>query len=224
MPYWGTVTLVAFADNAIYKEYVYSVNSVNQPDITGTGHRPRGYDQWSALYTRYLVRGFSYQLTLRPSDNNAAGDNSSFGIWGVHPCGIADDAFFNSIDDFMERNKDQGDKYKYWLKTSSTGMASTSTAWDARNNSNFIKGYVSCKNISKQYSPEAVWPNGHWAPFGSNPATVAAQTMIVWIASLPQGTGTSGAPELNRIGTTFLEAKFTYYVELGDPVEVAQST
>lgn len=35
----------------------YRLNSLYDPDLTGAGHQPYGYDQISALYRRYLVRG-----------------------------------------------------------------------------------------------------------------------------------------------------------------------
>lgn len=35
--------------------YVMSQNSCYDPDVTGTGHQPRGFDQLAALYNRYVV-------------------------------------------------------------------------------------------------------------------------------------------------------------------------
>lgn len=65
-----------------------SGNSLFDPDTTGVGHQPRGYDQFSALYANYVV--FSSSITVQfvsssdipivtaliPLNNNAAG---SFG-------------------------------------------------------------------------------------------------------------------------------------------------
>lgn len=36
-------------------QHLYSLNSVFDPDITGTGTQPVGFDQWSAFYNRYRV-------------------------------------------------------------------------------------------------------------------------------------------------------------------------
>lgn len=36
-------------------DYVYNLNSIYDPNQTGTGHQPLGRDQWSAFYNRYRV-------------------------------------------------------------------------------------------------------------------------------------------------------------------------
>lgn len=36
-------------------DQVFRANSLYDPDHTGTGNQPRGFDQWSALYARYMV-------------------------------------------------------------------------------------------------------------------------------------------------------------------------
>lgn len=41
---------------------VYSLNGMFDPDITGTGHQPRGFDQYMALYDKYLVLGCKVSL------------------------------------------------------------------------------------------------------------------------------------------------------------------
>lgn len=35
--------------------YVFSTNGMYDPDITGAGHQPLGFDQWMALYNSYQV-------------------------------------------------------------------------------------------------------------------------------------------------------------------------
>lgn len=226
LPYWQSITLVASADNLTYTEYLFSVNSAIDPNITGTSHYPRGFPQWAALYRQYLIRGCSYNLTLRVSDNSNSDTVANYGMWGIHPAGLTDDAYFDSIDDFMERAKDYGDKYKYWGRTSSTGMSSTSTGFDYmyRSGSHSIKGYVSCGKLGRLYSPEVQWPADYWAPIASNPPVDAQQTFTIWAASLPQGTGTSGAIETENLPDLLLEVKLIYYIEFGDPTEVAQSS
>lgn len=37
--------------------YVYSMNGLYDPNITGTGHQPRGFDQIMTLYDHYVVIG-----------------------------------------------------------------------------------------------------------------------------------------------------------------------
>ena len=38
-------------------QHLFRVNSLNDPDYTGIGHAPLGYDEWSQFYTRYCVLG-----------------------------------------------------------------------------------------------------------------------------------------------------------------------
>lgn len=50
----------------------FSLNSVYDPDITGTGHQPYGYDSMSSLYKRYKVNGCLMKCTFEdPSDESA---------------------------------------------------------------------------------------------------------------------------------------------------------
>lgn len=42
---------------------VMNLNSVFDPDRTGVGHQPYGFDQLAALYNRYRVIGCSYNIT-----------------------------------------------------------------------------------------------------------------------------------------------------------------
>jgi len=56
LKYAGTVTTGANGAWAL------RLNSLFDPDATGTGHQPYGYDQLSQLYNRYRVISCSYRL------------------------------------------------------------------------------------------------------------------------------------------------------------------
>jgi hypothetical protein len=43
---------------------VMNLNSIFDPDRTGTGHQPYGYDQLAALYNRYRVLAVDYKITF----------------------------------------------------------------------------------------------------------------------------------------------------------------
>jgi hypothetical protein len=49
--------------------YAFSGNSVYDPNATGTGHQPRGFDQYGALYEKYRV--LSSQITVRAINGNS---------------------------------------------------------------------------------------------------------------------------------------------------------
>ncbi len=43
---------------------VFRANSLYDPDYTGTGHQPLGFDQWAAFYRTYVVRRFRWTVQL----------------------------------------------------------------------------------------------------------------------------------------------------------------
>lgn len=52
--------------------YVFSLTSLYDPDVTGTGHQPIGFDQLMPLYSRYTVVGAKATVTW----NNSSGTQS----------------------------------------------------------------------------------------------------------------------------------------------------
>lgn len=42
------------------------------PDITGVGHQPLGFDQWSAFYNKYTVYGSKCQITILNATGSTA--------------------------------------------------------------------------------------------------------------------------------------------------------
>lgn len=44
--------------------FLFSANGLYDPNITGTGHQPMGFDQLSAIYDHYLVRGAKITVTF----------------------------------------------------------------------------------------------------------------------------------------------------------------
>jgi len=49
-------------------EQKFSLNSLYDPDITGSGHQPYGYDQLAALYKLYRVEGVRISITAFASE------------------------------------------------------------------------------------------------------------------------------------------------------------
>lgn len=50
----------------------YKLNSIFDPDHTGTGHQPQGHDQWALLYTHYRVDKVTFEV------NAEVGSGSGF--------------------------------------------------------------------------------------------------------------------------------------------------
>ncbi len=52
-------------------ENAFSLNSLYDPDITGVGHQPYGFDQVAALYSNYLVTAVDIQIrAVTPGGSN----------------------------------------------------------------------------------------------------------------------------------------------------------
>ncbi len=50
-----------------------ATNDITKPDVTGTGHRPMGFDEMMAQYNHYTVIGFKVRATfINTSDANEA--------------------------------------------------------------------------------------------------------------------------------------------------------
>jgi len=50
--------------------YVYNLNGCFDPDRTGTGHQPYGYDIVATLYNRYRVRKTKWAIVFAPSSSS----------------------------------------------------------------------------------------------------------------------------------------------------------
>lgn len=56
-----------------YAEFLFKGNSAFDPDQTGAGHQPLGYDQWKAFYNRYRVWYSTIKVdTAVPGSANAS--------------------------------------------------------------------------------------------------------------------------------------------------------
>lgn len=52
--------------------YVWSANGLYDPNITGVGHQPRGFDQLMTLYDHYVVIGVKASMTVANLDASKA--------------------------------------------------------------------------------------------------------------------------------------------------------
>jgi hypothetical protein len=45
-------------------KYVFALNSCYDPNVTGTGQQPLGFDQWSLFYNHYVVEECTYSVSI----------------------------------------------------------------------------------------------------------------------------------------------------------------
>lgn len=60
---------------------VFSLNGLFDPDVSGAGHQPRGFDQWMALFKRFKV--FKVDVELRFDTTVDATNYKKCGCWRV---------------------------------------------------------------------------------------------------------------------------------------------
>lgn len=66
LPYSAVVTITLNSDLPLYKQfYDFKANGLYDPNTTGFGHQPYGFDQWSALYRTYHVISSSVSVVFR---------------------------------------------------------------------------------------------------------------------------------------------------------------
>jgi len=68
LKYVDTISLNA--TSLIDARYFYRCNSLFDPDFTGTGHQPMGFDQYAALYNHYHVHSAYIECIFSGPDNN----------------------------------------------------------------------------------------------------------------------------------------------------------
>ena len=59
--------------------HVFRGASINDPDLTGAGHQPRGHDEWANFYHRYRVLQSTIMVDFRDTNNSVQG----------HICGVS---------------------------------------------------------------------------------------------------------------------------------------
>lgn len=59
---------------------IYRGNSLFDPDLTGTGGQPNGFDQWAAFYASYTVLGSKCEVTTIVNGGTGGPNTNRFGI------------------------------------------------------------------------------------------------------------------------------------------------
>lgn len=114
------------SDLGIFASHHYRANSCYDPDLTGTGHQPMGFDQYSLLYDHYTVIGSKITVTgVSRTDTETA----STGILGVL---LADttNAYTGGITHILEEGRSN---WKYLGPAdSSNGVVTVSKGFSAK--------------------------------------------------------------------------------------------
>lgn len=143
----------AFTMDTVINEYNWNINSLYDPDRTGFGHQPYGYDQLSGLYGKYRVIGCSYVISGIQADN--PGTNIRLA------CNPHNEAIvFSSMDHMLE-----SPRTKYIVQGAQGSPLKT------------LKGYVSIPSIVGKTKAQYMADDRYAATVGLNPAELAILTV-----------------------------------------------
>lgn len=130
-------------------DYVFRMNSIQDPDFTGTGHQPLWHDTYSTIYETYRVLGSRLVVSFAPSVYSY---NGTFGPFIVGVTG----------------NR---------LSTSNLGYGNVQQLLESADTTSTIVGLDDMKTITLDYSPAsklgvAASEDTAGASVGSNPPNV----------------------------------------------------
>ena len=164
---------------------VFQLNSLFDPDLTGVGHQPVGYDQLMALYEEYLVKAVRYKITCQStSDNNEI-------IVGV------------SINDNSTTQQDP----RVYMENGMTNWQVISRIGSGNNTKDF-SGYIDLSKVHgvsyKEYLAETAYKGSQFA----NPTEGAF--LHVWIVAANQSASVGAVAHVElTYSSEFSGGKFT---------------
>ena len=101
LAYVDSISLDAIAGPDQFVYYIFRANSCYDPDYTGVGHQPMGFDEYMKLYDHYQVKWSSIKVTNMPTQ---ATGNATPIVWGVHISDAPNTlASMNNVNQLMEQ-------------------------------------------------------------------------------------------------------------------------
>lgn len=195
-------------------------------------HAPRGWDQLTGFYDRYMVMGTRYNFRFYVADDASVTTKAVNLIVGMRIAVAGESADYpddatgvnESLMNVMEEPQDRYySKWRY-LSRSANMALNAQTPFMSRNST--IKGYVSHRKVAKDYlysgvggsSSTFTWPEDWQAEISQTP--LAATFANLWVASLPQ----DSAPGDLAMPAVMALMKLTFYIEFRARVQQTYST
>lgn len=175
--YATTVSLNPGAGQIVKQQYC--ANGLFDPDLSGVGHQPRGYDQWQNAYSHYTVIGS--KITVKPYGPNARQSTSSpTMMYGVTI--NRDDAFpWTSWTDLAE-SRFAGKGSAIHLNTADTKPKTRTFSAKKYFGALQIGKGVYAGDVTKNPGETAVFQLWAGSPDGSDPAAQDFMVQIDYIA------------------------------------------
>lgn len=176
-------------------QYLFRGNSLFDPNFSGTGHQPYGYDQWANMYSSYRVHGSKFTVKLLPiTDTNPE----------IQAAGLMDAVLvaFSGINTLSYVSIDQARESPYNRHTLLNRNGSRQ---------GYLKMYMSTAKMYGVSKVNIQANDAYAAGTGANPGNQFQWILIV-----------KSADNLVTI-TALADVKITYYCELYNRISVNQS-
>lgn len=156
------IARLKYSDNVLLSTantpWVFSLNSIFKPNVSGTGHQPFGHDTLNVLYNRYRVYAVKWNIRAIPTDGSnqyivAIPTNESFTV--------------ANFDDAREKPR-----AKYMLQS-------------LNDNSVVMKGSISLPSLTGRTKAQYMSDDRYQAQFGFDPAESMTLRIYSYNAGLP---------------------------------------
>jgi len=104
---------------------VYSLNSLFDPDVTGTGHQPMRFDNWKAFYENYIVIGASVKVQYIPIQDDST--DAIPIVWGMRVSRAS-----TGIADYQASAEQDNGPYTLTSDRGSIGVSTLTARWSAK--------------------------------------------------------------------------------------------
>lgn len=178
-----------------YTGQIHRLNSLFDPDYTGVGHQPRGFDQLALLYSRYRVNAVKVEVVPEP----LAGADTTPNAWWTYLVGEDIPAFTMSDYEFEENPERVCPVYMVGNFNNKNGTAiSPKMVWYCK-----LKDIYRNKDIQDDYDTTAL--------VSGNPSRTVYGSLVV-------GAKGGGDPP-----ATYFQVTLTYYCTFLKPKYVSGS-
>lgn len=65
------------SNNGVLAGHIFRANSIYDPDETGIGHQPMGFDQWTGLFRHYCVVGAKISIQVKNNSGSISSEQPS---------------------------------------------------------------------------------------------------------------------------------------------------
>lgn len=177
--------------------YQFAGNSLFDPDITGTGHQPYGFDQWSAFYNKYTVFGCKAEFTVVNASGNTAGNQND----EIVVCPVPSDVAVTTITSMTDLEA----FYEFPYSTQRVG----NIVGGGKNL--YIKKYMSTSKIDGCPKLKVAIDDKYSALTSANPSSIWK-----WVIGLQ-------CPDELTTTTVRVLVKLTFYCKMFDRIQMGQS-